>query len=156
MNGDMHERAQQLMAGRRIESVSADEQSWLATHLAECETCAILDSQMQAALSAFRAAHIDLPKNLAARTQLRVRLHAEEMNEREPGRKLLWAMVGLSWMLGIASAPLVWRGFEWLGGEFGLPKLVLISGMALWWLVPGLLVTGAVVIQKEKAERGAE
>ena len=47
-------------------------------------------------------------------------------------------------------------GGEWAGGEFGLPKMVLISGMALWWLVPGLLITGAVVIQKEKTEREAE
>ena len=156
MNDSPHERAQTLMAQRRMEGVSADEETFLAAHLSECEACALLDSQTQAALSAFRATHIELPTNLAARTQLRVRMRAEQLGEREPGRKLLWAMVGLSWMLGVASAPLVWRGFEWVGGELGLPKLVLISGMALWWLVPGLLVTGAVVIQKQKAERGAE
>jgi hypothetical protein len=156
MSDNIHERAQKLIAQRRVEGVSADEQSFLAAHLAECKSCMALDSQTQAALSAFRATRIELPENLAARTQLRVRMRAEQLGEREPGRKLLWAMVGLSWMLGAASAPLVWRGFEWLGSELGLPKLVLISGMALWWLVPGLLVTGAVVIQKQKSEREAE
>jgi anti-sigma factor RsiW len=156
MNTNTHERAHKLVAQRRIEGVSADEQSWLEAHLAECEACATLDVQTGAALSALRLTQIELPRNLASRTQMRVRLRADELNEREPGRRLLWALVGISWMLGVATAPLVWRGFEWVGGEFGLPKIVLLSGMALWWLVPGLLVTGAVVMQKQKAERGAE
>jgi hypothetical protein len=156
MNGNTHERAQQLMTQRRIEGASCDDQSWLATHLAECEACAALDTQTQAALSAFRTTQIDLPKNLAARTQLRVRLRAEEMNEREPGRKLLWAMVGLSWMLGVASAPLVWRGFAWLGSELSLPDPVWQAGVVLWWLVPGLAAIGAVMLQKKRVEREAE
>jgi hypothetical protein len=156
MSNNTHERAQQLMSQRRIETISAEEQTWLAAHLAECEPCSALDAQTGAALSALRSAQIELPKNLASRTQLRVRLRAEELNERQPGRRLLWALVGISWMLGVATAPLVWRGFEWVGSEFGLPKIVLLSGMALWWLVPGLLITGAVVMQKQKSEREAE
>jgi hypothetical protein len=156
MSNDRHERAQILMFQRRVEGVSAEEQSWLAAHLSECEMCSGVDAQTGAALSALRSAQIELPKNLASRAQMRVRLRADEMNEREPGRKLLWALVGISWMLGVATAPLVWRGFEWVGSEFGLPKIVLLSGMALWWLVPGLLITGAVVMQKQKSEREAE
>ncbi|HWZ98044.1 MAG TPA: hypothetical protein VN025_09805 [Candidatus Dormibacteraeota bacterium] len=156
MSNNTHERAQQLIAQRRIEGVSADEQSWLAAHLVECDLCSAVDAQTGAALSVLRSTQIELPRNLASRTQLRVRLRADELNEREPGRRLLWALVAISWMIGVATAPLVWSGFEWVGNEFGLPKVVLISGMALWWLVPGLLVTGAVVIQKEKTQREAE
>jgi hypothetical protein len=145
-----------LIAKQRVEGISTQEQTWLTAHLAECDACSALHAQTQAALSAFRSVQIELPAHLASRTQLRVRMRAEQLREREPGHKLLWGLVGISWMLGVATAPLVWRGFEWLGSEFGLPKVIWISGMALWWLVPGLLVTGAVVVQKQKAEREAE
>lgn len=148
MSDNSHERAQQLMAQLRIEGVSAGEQSWLATHLAECEACAALHQQTQEALSAFRTMNIDLPKNLAARTQLRVRLRAEEIPAHNPGRILLWAIAGVSWLLGLASAPLVWRGFAWAGGELGLPKIVWQAGVVLWWLVPGIVATGAIMLQK--------
>lgn len=156
MSEAIHSRAQQLLAKQRIEGISADEQAWLSAHLAECEACLLAQTQTANALAAFRSMNTELPKNLASRTQLRLRMRADELNEREPGRKLLWALVAISWAVGVATAPLVWRGFEWVGQEFGLPKIILATGMALWWLVPGLLITGAVVMQKEKTEREAE
>ena len=156
MSDSNHKRAEQLLAERRIEGISTDEQSWLAAHLSDCEACSALDADTGNALAALRSMNIDLPKNLASRTQLRVRMRAEELNEREPGRKLLWGLAGISWMLGVATAPFVWHGFEWAGNELGLPKIVWATGVALWWLVPGLLITGAVVMQKQKAEREAD
>jgi hypothetical protein len=148
MSENVHTRAKQLIAQQRVESISADEHAWLSAHLAECEACAAAQSQTANALATFRSLNIELPKNLAARTQLRVRLRAEELPARNPGRLLLWAIAGVSWLLGLASAPLVWRGFEWLGGELGLPKIVWQLGVALWWLVPGIVATGAVLLQK--------
>ena len=154
MNETLHSRAQQLIAQQRVEGVSAEDQVWLSAHLEECAACSALQSQTTQALSAFRSMNIDLPKNLAARTQLRVRMRAEELPAHNPGRFLLWAIAGVSWLLGLASAPLVWRGFEWLGGELGLPRIVWQIGVALWWLVPGVVATGAVLLQKwARAER---
>ena len=92
--------------------------------------------------------NIELPKNLVARTQLRVRLRTQELPARNPGRALLWALAGFSWLVGVASAPLVWRGFEWAGGQLGLPKIIWQFGVLLWWLVPGLVATGAILLQK--------
>ena len=148
MNETLHSRAQQLIANQRIEGVSAEDQAWLSTHLAECEACSALQTQTAQAISAFRSMSIELPKNLAARTQLRVRMRAEELPAHNPGRLLLWAIAGVSWLLGLASAPLVWRGFEWLGGELGLPKIVWQAGVVFWWLVPGVVATGAILLQK--------
>jgi len=154
LNGNLHSRAQLLIAQQRIEGISAEEQTWLSAHVAECESCSALQSQTAQALSAFRSMNIELPKNLAARTQLRVRMRAEKLPTHNPGRLLLWAIAGVSWLLGLASAPLVWRGFEWVGGELGLPKIVWQLGVALWWLVPGVVATGAVLLQKwARAER---
>ena len=148
MNNDTHEPALELMRRQRIEGISVEEETWLAAHLAECEACSAVQAQTARALAAFRGMNIELPKNLAARTQLRVRMRAEEMPAHNPGRLLLWAIAGVSWLLGLASAPLVWRGFEWLGDELGLPRIVWQMGVALWWLVPGVVATGAILLQK--------
>ena len=154
MNETLHSRAQQLIAKQRIEGISNEEQAWLSAHFAECEACSALQSQTAQALASLRSMNIELPKNLAARTQLRVRIRAEELPVHNPGRLLLWAIAGVSWLLGLASAPLVWRGFEWLGGELGLPRIVWQIGVALWWLLPGVVATGAVLLQKwARAER---
>ena len=148
MNENIHSRAQQLIAQQRVERISAEEQSWLAAHLAECEACSSIQEQTAQSLAAFSSMSIELPKNLAARAQLRVRMRADELPAHNPGRFLLWAIAGVSWLLGLASAPLVWRGFEWAGGQLGLPKIVWQLGVAAWWLVPGLLATGMILLQR--------
>jgi hypothetical protein len=156
MNDNPHIRATQLIAKKSIERISTEEQSWLATHLDECEACSLVQAQTAHALNAFRAMNIELPKNLAARAQMRVRLRAEELPAHNPGRALLLAIAAVSWVLGLASAPLVWRGFAWLGSEFNLPDPVWQAGVVLWWLVPGVVAVGAVILQKHKVERAAE
>jgi hypothetical protein len=156
VNENLHTRATQLIARERVEGISSEDQTWLAAHLAECEACSSAQAQTSQALAAFRGINIELPKNLAARTQLRVRLRAEELPAHNPGRATLWAIAAVSWVLGLASAPLVWRGFAWLGSEFNLPDLVWQAGVVLWWLVPGVVAVGAVVLQKRKVERVAE
>jgi len=51
MNHDVHGRASQLLAQRRIESLSPGDERWLSTHLAECEFCAAADARLTEALS---------------------------------------------------------------------------------------------------------
>ena len=148
MNENIHTRAMQLIAKERVEGISAEEQTSLAAHLAECESCSAVQTQTTQALASFRSINVELPKNLAARAQMRVRLRADELPAHNPGRLLLWAIAGVSWLLGLASAPLVWRGFEWAGTELGLPKLVWQLAVALWWLVPGAVATGTILLQK--------
>jgi hypothetical protein len=151
-----HDRARTLIAGQQIEGLSPSDQAWLNAHLAKCDSCAAEIQRVNHALSALRTTHIDLPRNLASRTQFRVRLRAEELRERDHGSLILWAIAAVSWALGVATAPWVWRGFEWAGNELGLPKFVWMAGVALWWLVPGLVAAGLVVLQKRGVARGAE
>jgi len=145
MNGDVHERAARLLAERRVVTLAREDEQWLATHLADCAGCSAEDVRVAEALSALRAMQISVPRNLAGRTQLRVRLRAEELREHAPANRLVWAVAVMSWIFGLASAPLVWRGFEWLGGELHLPKLVWATGVVLWWAVPALVATGIVL-----------
>ena len=88
MNEQTHQRARKLVAQQNIESLSSDEQYWLEAHLAECESCAAEQIQLRESLSALRTMHLDLPPNLASRTQFRVRMRAEELREKEPAKLL--------------------------------------------------------------------
>jgi predicted anti-sigma-YlaC factor YlaD len=148
MNEQIHQRAQKLIAQQSFEPVSFNDQSWLNAHLAECESCAAENLHLNESLLALRTMHLDLPRNLASRTQFRVRLRAEELREKEPAKKFLWLIAAVSWALGVATAPWVWHGVEWLGQETGAPRLLLQAGFVLWWSVPPLVAAWAALSEK--------
>jgi hypothetical protein len=77
-----------------------------------------------------------------------VRLRAEELREKEPAKKFLWLIAAVSWALGVATAPWVWHGVEWLGQETGAPRLLLQAGFVLWWSVPPLVAAWAALSEK--------
>ncbi len=147
MNENLHTRAERLIAQERIEGITQSERDWLSAHLRECAGCTQVAQQTRAALSALRGLPIALPRGLAARTQFRVQLRAQEMREREPKRRLLWIMCAMSWALGIATAPYVWRAFEWAGDRLGLPRLIWEMGFGLWWTVPALVAAAIVLLE---------
>ncbi len=148
MNDNLHVRAQRLLAESVVEGLRPADETWLREHLAECPACAQEASATQNALRALRAVPVNVPRDLAARTQLRVRLRAQEASAASSGSFWLWAVTAASWLLGVFSAPLVWRGFAWLGSNFGLPKLAIEMGFVLWWAVPALVAVGAVLHQR--------
>jgi hypothetical protein len=147
MNKNLHDRAEKLIAQERIEGISQSERDWLAAHLRECPVCTQLAQQTSAALGALRGLPFPLPPGLAERTQFRVQLRAQEMREREPKRRLLWIMCVMSWALGIATAPYIWRAFEWAGERLGVPRLVWEMGFGLWWTIPALIAAAVVLME---------
>jgi hypothetical protein len=154
MSNEMHARAEKLIARERVEGLAGEEREWLANHLRECPDCTRLAQQTDAALHSLRQNPIPFPAGLAARTQFRVRLRAQELQEREPQRRLVWIICGMSWALGVATAPYVWRAFEWVGQRTGAPKFVWELGFGLWWTIPALVA--AAVLLMEKAGRPGE
>lgn len=149
-----HARVEQLIAKERVEDISQAEHELLGAHLQECESCAEFARKTAQVLRGLRAAGIELPAGLVSRTQFRVRLRAQELREREPRRRMLWLTCGFSWVFGIASAPYVWRLFEWFGQLTGVPRLVLQVGFGLWWTIPALFA--AVVLLMENARQSGE
>jgi len=156
MTNDLHPQGKNFLARRHIEGLSAEEERWLNAHLAECDSCVAENQRMIEALSALRGMNIDVPRSLASRTQLRVRMRGEELREHRPANRLIWAVAVVSWIFGLATAPLVWRGFAWLGQHTGAPKLALQLGFVLWWGMPALLAAGIVLWQREWRTRGTE
>ena len=148
MTSDKHVHARDLIARRHVEGLAPEDQNWLNAHLAECESCAGEASRLTESLSALRTMHMDLPRNLASRAQFRVRIRAEELRDKEPAKKFVWAIAGVSWALGVATAPWVWHGIEWLGQATGAPRLLLQAGFVLWWSVPPLIAAWAALSLK--------
>ena len=150
MSEDTHARAKRLIDQERIEdALSNADRAWLAEHLRACDACAAAADQTEQALASLRSAKIEMPRGLASRTQMRVRLRADELRERSAGTKLVWAVGGVSWVLGVASAPWVWRGFAWAGEHLGVPKPVWEIGVVLWWAVPALFAAAAVLASRK-------
>ncbi|HEX8871417.1 MAG TPA: zf-HC2 domain-containing protein [Candidatus Acidoferrum sp.] len=148
MSQNLHTRAQQLIAQSLIEGLSAADQAWLDAHLRECPACAREAIATREALLAFRNVPVPVPPGLAARTQMRVRLRAQESMQASGSSALLWVITAASWLLGIFSAPLVWRGFAWAGAQLNVPKLALELGFVLWWAVPALVAVAVVLHQR--------
>ncbi len=154
MTAELHARAEQLIAKERIDGISQAEGEWLTAHLQDCVRCVELARQTDQALQSMHTAAIPFPRGLASRAQFRVRLRAQELREREPKRRALWAACAVSWAFGFASAPYVWRLFAWFGERIGVPKLVWELGFGLWWAIPAVFV--AVVLLMENARQEAE
>jgi hypothetical protein len=147
MNENQHERALRLAARGRVEGLVQSESDWLTAHLEGCDFCNEHARQTDRALRALRTAAVSLPADLASRTQFRVRLRAMELRERKPKRRMLWLACAASWVFGIASAPFVWRVFEWFGQLTGAPKLVLEIGFGLWWTIPALFAVMVLLLE---------
>jgi len=153
MSEELHQRARRLIEKERVEGISAADQDWAASHISECATCAAFARKTDAAVRGLRGMAIPFPKDLASRTQFRVQLRAQELREREPGRRWMWAACAMSWALGLASAPYVWEIFQWIGEKTGAPKLVLQLGFGLWWTIPALLVAAVVMMESTRRDQ---
>jgi hypothetical protein len=152
MTNDAHVKAGRLIAEERVEGISVADRGWLDRHLAHCPDCERLASATDSVLASLRALSVPLPPALAHRTQLRVSLRARVMRERRSAGWVAWTACGVSWAAGIGSAPYVWRGFEWLGHQAGLPSLLWKMGFVLWWTVPALLATTAVAVLLDRSD----
>ncbi|HXJ94134.1 MAG TPA: hypothetical protein VMT20_14895 [Terriglobia bacterium] len=153
MNGDLHERARSLIDKERVEGLAAPELRWLADHLGACEACAGRAAATDAALRALRTMPVSVPSGLATSAQLLVRRRAEELRVQHARNVALAVSCILSWVVGVASAPLVWRVCAWLGREFDLPRVVWVLGFGFWWLVPAAAASGVVLWYRSRAER---
>jgi hypothetical protein len=82
-----------------------------------------------------------------------VRRRAEELSAQRLRNVGLVVGCALSWLVGVASAPLVWRIFAWIGNTFDLPRIVWVLGFTLWWLVPVAAAACVVLWYRARAER---
>ena len=151
MREESHERALQLIDKIRVEGLTAAEREELEAHLESCAQCQKLEVRTELALRAFRAAAPRFDGSLLLRTQTQVRVRAQEIADNSARLRALWVSCTLSWVLGVVSAPLMWRGFEWVGHRLALSRVVWITGFGLAWVAPA--VVAAAIIAWRQAER---
>jgi hypothetical protein len=153
MSENLHTRAQQLFAQSLVEGLTGPDQAWLEQHLRECAACSAESASTGDLLSALRTVPVNVPSDLAVRTQMRVRLRAQQVTQSSNGSVILWVITGASWLLGVVSAPFVWRLFAWAGAYLNLPKPVQEVAFVLWWTVPPLVAVGVVLYQRLVSSR---
>jgi hypothetical protein len=153
MGDDSHERAQRLIAQARVETIAPEEQAWLDRHTKECARCAGLSDATERALRSLRSVKVQIDPELVKRTQLMVRFRANQLVGEQAGMLPVWVCCALSWILGIVTAPLVWRGFEWLGKHAGVPNFVWQAGFVAWWLLPAMVVAAVVALRRPESGR---
>jgi hypothetical protein len=144
MRDDIHERALELIDKRQVEGLTAEERNWLEAHLGSCAQCQKQALETEVALRALCSALPRFDVALVLTTQMRARVRARELIENAARMRALWISCTLSWVLGVVSAPLLWRGFEWIGHRLAISRAVWMTGFALTWVAPAVVV-GAVI-----------
>ena len=151
--GNLHDRAQCLIDQERVEGLVAEERRWLEDHLAGCEACAARAAETEATLRALKSVSVALPPGLAASAKLRVREEAAKLKQRRSRNLALIVGCAVSWALGVASAPLVWRLCAWFGTTLDLPRIVWELGFVCWWFVPAAAAGLVIVWARSRADR---
>jgi len=150
---NLHDRAQRLIDQERVEGLVPEELRWLQDHLAGCEACAARAASTESALRALKSVSIALPPGLGVSTKLRVREEAVRLKQRRARNLALIVGCAVSWIAGVASAPLVWRLFEWVGTTLALPRIVWELGFLCWWFVPAAAAGLVILWVRTRAER---
>jgi len=141
MKPDVHEQARHWVALGGVDDLPEAQQAWLQTHLSECESCRDYVQATSQVIRSVRSVPIAAGPALVRATQVRVRVRARQLREKQERLWLVWlscALVGLSTAV---STPLLWRGFAWVGRWAEVSSPVWQTGFAIFWIMPALVTS---------------
>lgn len=144
---DFHARARELMLDAAIGEISSDDSTWLTRHLAECEDCARERDELADSMNVFRAASVNAPAFLAARTSAGVRSRITEISAKTERRTIIWLAIlfDLGWT-SLAIAFLM-NAATWFGVSIGTNWMWMIA-LSWFWLLPGMAGLLLVVMKR--------
>lgn len=151
MSDELHARAEQLMDAWKVEAISDADRAWLDAHLEGCGRCRERAQANDRALQWLRSLPVRVSPGIVKATQARVYWRARELYENRARMLALWISCAFSWILGVASAPLVWRACQWVGHHAALPKVIWEGGFVLWWLLPVGAVAALLAWRRQRA-----
>jgi hypothetical protein len=146
--GTVHERARRLVDRDRVDGLAPEERQWLDAHLAACETCAAWAEAGQAVLRMLRSVSVAVPPGLATSATVLVRERSAQIRQRRARNLALATACALSWVAGVATAPLVWRLCAWLGSALNLPGVVWQMAFVFWWFVPAAIAALVILVAR--------
>ena len=137
MNRDPHQQAREWISWGS-QGLSDSQQTWLRTHLDECASCRDYAQAAEQFVRSLRSVPLAADLSLVRSTQMRVRVHAQQLQEKQERLWLVWMsciVVGLS---AATTTPLLWRGFEWVGEWAHVSSPVWQVGFMVFWISPAL------------------
>lgn len=155
MTQNAHDEARELIALGE-ECLSEAQQSRLRAHLHECESCRQYADAVSGVVHTLRSLPLAADSRLVRATQMRVRFHAERLQET---RQRFWMVavaclgVGLS---GTLTVPLLWQLFAWIGEWAGVSTLVWQAGFIFFLIVPALAVGALLLVRGAHLTNNAE
>ena len=142
-----HERARQMLALGEASDRSSADHVWLESHLEVCESCRAFGQDASDVVRALRAIPVAADCSLVATTQMRVRLRARELRQRE---ERMW-VVAVSCVLVTLTAGLTnlacWRGFAWLVERTDISAATWPVAFVALWIVPALAASVLLLAQ---------
>jgi predicted anti-sigma-YlaC factor YlaD len=148
VTADIHEQARRLITLAGPEGLMGAEQSWLPTHLANCESCRVFADNAAGTIQALRAIPAAAGRSLVAATQARVRQRALELQRQ---RERMW-LVCLSCIAvtvcALVTTIALWRGFAWVGEQAQVPSSIWQVAFLVFCVTPAL-VAGILLLARD-------
>lgn len=148
MKKQIHERARELVTLSSVEGISEADSMWLQKHMAECEECTQYAKSAAMARDVLHSISFKVDTGLVAATQMRTRMRAQELREREQKLIPIWISCVVALVVAAVSAPYLWQGFEWIGASAHWPSSVWQTGFVLFWVTPAVLAFALVLMVK--------
>ena len=151
---DQHQRARELIFQSFGESITREQDAWLAAHLSGCKPCAAeMESVQQSLLDLHSiACSITASASLVRATQFQVRMRARELQQQDDLMKPLWIAAALAFTWAVVSMPFLWEGFEWLGIHNQLPQMVWVTGFLVMCLMPAAAVAVVALAKRHRPQ----
>ena len=140
VNRDPHQQGRELIACGS-QDLTDSQQTWLPAHLDGCASCRDYAQAAEQFVRSLRSVPVAADLTLVRTTQMRVRLHAGQLRQKQ---ERLWFVCVSCILVGLSAAvttPLLWRGFEWIGGWAQVSSPVWQVGFMVFWISPALAVS---------------
>ena len=137
MTGDLHQQARELIACG-TEGLTDFQQTWLRAHLDGCESCRDYAQAAERFVRSLRSVPIAADLALVRTTQMRVRLHAHQLRQKQERLWLVWMSCVLVGLSAAITTSFLWRGCQWLGEWTQVSSPVWQVGFIVLWISPAL------------------
>jgi len=110
----------------------------LRAHLDGCASRRDYAAAAEQLVRSLRSVPVAADLALVRTTQMRVRLHAHQLQQREERLWLVWMSCILVGLSAAITTPFLWRGFQWLGEWARVSSPVWQVGFMVFWISPAL------------------
>jgi len=137
---DLHQEARELIACGSHD-LGDSEQTWLRMHLDGCASCREYAQAAERFVRSLRSVPVAADLTLVRTTQMGVRLHAQQLRQKQERLWLVWMSCILVGVSAAITTPFLWRGCQWLGEWAQMSAPVWETGFIVFWISPALVAS---------------